>query len=123
MKYTYDYERKFKMSINDDIWQFYLITEEEANELDEKLHDQKDGFRGLTDVENKCVFIQEGHVDKSTIGHELFHVQVDYFNLSSADLDIDSFEEVVAVYLERNLDKFVRIRNKIYKRYKKLEGS
>lgn len=109
----------------DDFWECYLITEEEGIELDEKLHAEaadKESFAGMVLKDQKCLFVSEGSVDKETIAHELFHVVVDYFHISSADLDVSQFEEVVAVWIENNVDKFVKTRNKLYNKFKKLEG-
>lgn len=119
MQYAYD--RSFKFKINDDFWEFYLITEEEAVELD----DDDEGFKAITFTkeDGRCMFVVEGNVTKQIIGHELFHVYVSYFNIDSANLDVDTFEEIIAEFLETSLDKFVKMRNKLFNRYKKLEGS
>lgn len=117
MKYSHD--RSFKMKIQDDWWEIYLLTEEEAIELDE---DFPNGFRALTltNEDKRCIFFTEGNSDKNTITHELFHLYVSYFHLSSTELDNDSFEEICAEFLEQNLDKFIRIRNKIYNKLRRL---
>lgn len=119
MKWQYDYDRRFRFRLNDDYWECYLITEEEAEELDE------DGFRAMTYTkqDGRCIFVVEGNVTKDIIAHELFHVYVSYFNLDSSGIDLDAFEEVIAEFLETSLDKFVRMRNRLYNKYKKLEGS
>ena len=114
MKHNYD--RKFKLKIQDDYWEFYLITDDEAIELDE------DGFCAMTSIEEKCVYFVETHTDKKTITHELFHVYVSYLHLHSAEINLDTFEEIIAEFLEMNLDKFIRFRNKIFNKFKKLEG-
>lgn len=110
----YDFDRAFRLKINDDWWEFFLITEEEANELD-------DGFRAMTNTETKCMFFVERSTTKNIVTHELFHLYVSYFHLDSADVNIETFEEIVAEFLEANLDKFIKIRNKIFNRLQKLE--
>lgn len=119
------FDRKFKMKINDDTWHFILITEEEALDVDREINDLTEGFRALTLTgdDGRAIFIVEGSVTKGVINHELFHLYVSYFHLDSANIEIEDFEEVVAEFLESNLDKFIRIRNKIYNKLKKLEGS
>lgn len=118
----YDFERSFKLKIHDDFWEFYLITDSEAEELDMKLNDSNDGFRALTIVNSdRCIFFVEGSTSKNVITHELFHLYVSYLHLDSADVDLDTFEEIIAEFLEANLDKFIRIRNKIYNKLQKLE--
>jgi hypothetical protein len=114
MKYSYD--RAFRLKINDDRWEFYLITEEEADELDEDT-----GFKAMTQTEEKCMFFVEGSTTKNIITHELFHLYVSYFHLDSANINLEMFEEIVAEFLEMNLEKFIRVRNKIYNKFKKLE--
>jgi len=114
MKFQYD--RSCRMKIQDDWWEIYVITDEEAHELDE------DGFRALTltKEDGQCMIFVEGNVTKNIVAHELFHLYVSYFNLESADLDTDAFEEIVAEFLENNMDKFIRIRNKIYNKIRRL---
>ncbi len=116
----YAYERSFKFRIMDDVWECYLITEQEADDMDEG-----GDFKAITFTkeDGKCIFIVEGSVNKGIIAHELLHVYVSYMNIDSANLDVDAFEEVIAEFLETSLDKFVKMRNKLYNRYKKLEGS
>lgn len=124
----YDYDRSFTFKVNDDVWEAYLVTEDELKELDAKTGDDPE-FEGDDDVpamvipNKKCLFITEGHVTKNIINHELFHIFVEYFYIGSADLDTDQFEEVVASFLEHRLDSYLKIRNLLYRKYKKLEGS
>lgn len=117
MKYSYD--RSFKLKINDDWWEFYLVTEEEAEEIS----DDGKGFRALTltGEDGPCIVFVEGHVTKNVVSHELFHLYVSYFFLDSANIDINDFEEIVAEFLEASLDKFLKIRNKIYNKLMKLD--
>lgn len=120
MKYKFD--RSFKMKIQDDVWEIYLITDEEANELDEKINDSTDGFRALTltGEDGQCIFFVEDSFNKNIVTHELFHLYVSYFHLDSAGVNVDSFEEVVAEFLEANLDKFIRIRNRMFNKLRRL---
>lgn len=121
----YEYDRKFKFKINDDTWEAYLITKEEADELDEILSGVPDGFAALTTTKSdgNCLFIVEGHVTKNVINHELFHIYVSYFCIDSSNINIDSFEEIIAEFLEHHLDKFIKKRNSIFNKFKKLEES
>ena len=123
MKYNFD--RSFKMRINDDPWEIYLLTEEESEEIDQELNGENDGFRALTltKFDGQCMFFVEGSITKSVITHELFHVYVSYMHLDSSGIDIDSFEEIIAEFLENNIDKVIKIRNKIYNRLIKFEGA
>jgi len=121
---TYNYDRSFKFKLNDDIWEAYIITEDEAKELDDKENDSDDGFCALTlRKDNKChLFIVEKHITKNVITHELFHIYVLYMCLESATgIEIGDFEEIIAEFLEYHLDKFIKMRNKLYKKFKKLE--
>ena len=121
----YDYDRSFIIKINDDPWEIYLLTEEEAHELDEKLNDSTNGFAALTltGKDGPCLFFTEGNVTKGIVSHELFHLYVSYFHIDSADITVVQFEEIVAEFLEQNLDKFTKTRNKLFKKLKALEGS
>lgn len=124
----YEFDRSFKFKINEDTWEAYLITLEELKELDantgeDPLFEGDDDTPAMILTEKKCLFIVEGNTDKGIIAHELFHIFVEYFNTQSADLDVDQFEEVVANFLEKRLDVFLKIRNKLYNKFKKLEGS
>jgi regulator of sigma D len=121
MSHTYD--RSFSLKINEETWTFFLITEEEATELDQKLNDLEEGFKALTVLDDRSVFIVEGSVNQKIIAHELFHIFVWYLRLHSADITVDNFEEIIAELLENDLDRFLKIRKKIYNKYKKLEGS
>lgn len=119
----FDFDRQFKYKINDDMWRFFLITEEEAHEVDEHYNQITEGFRAMTTTEDKCVFMVEGSVTKAIIAHELFHVYVSYFYLKSSNVTVDDFEEITAEFLEKDLDKFIKKRNTIYKKYKELENA
>ena len=120
MKYGFD--RFFKFKINDDEWEMYLVTEEEYIELDNEDDDGKEEAQGaMVKLDEKCLFVCEGNVNKGIITHELFHIYVDSFHLDSAEIDVDSFEEIVASFLQYQLDKFIKKRNQIYKQFIKLE--
>jgi hypothetical protein len=123
MKYVFD--RSFKFKVNEDEWQGYLITEDEAKELDEKFNDVDIGFGALTLTKDdgRCLFVVEGHVTKNIIVHELFHIYVSYFCLGSTDVSLDDFEEIIAEFLELHLTKFIKKSNSLYKKFKKLEDS
>lgn len=121
MKHSFD--RSFIFKFNEDSWEAYLITPEEFVELYEKVFpdEEPETSAGFVHFKDKCIFISEGYVDKETVAHELFHMVVDYFHLSSADITVDQFEEIIAVWLETNVDKFVKTRNTLTARFKKLE--
>lgn len=120
----YDFDRHFKMRINDDWWEFYLVTEEEMGDVTEEQLGERDikcyGLT-LTNGDGYCMLIVEGYVTKNLINHELFHLYVSYFNLGSSGIDVDTFEEITAEFLQFNLDKFIKTRNKLVKRFQKLE--
>lgn len=120
MKYQYD--RSFIMNIMDDAWEIYLLTEEEAEELDQELNDSEGSFRALTltGEDGRCIFFVEGSVSKSVVTHELFHLYVSYLHIDSADITIEQFEEIIAEFLEANLDKFIKTKNKLYNKLKTL---
>ena len=121
MKYVYD--RSFTFKLNEDTWEAYLLTDEEATDLDEQLHDTKTGFRALTASDTKCLFLVEDSVTKNIITHELFHIYVYYLYLDSADVTLRQFEEILAEFFEETLDKFIKKRNSLYNRFKKLDDS
>ncbi len=119
MKHSYD--RSFTFKINDDRWEAYLITEDEAEELDMKKHDNGEGFGALTSPDDRSLFVVEGFVTKNIITHELFHIYVSYFHINSANITVDQFEEITAEFLEATLDKFIKKRNYIFKKFQELE--
>lgn len=118
----HQFDRHFKFKINDDTWSFFLITEQEAHELDQKLNDLDEGFRAMTVKEDRSLFVVEGNVTKEIINHELFHIYVSYFYLDSASLSNEEFEEIIAEFLERDMEKFMKKRNIIYRKYKELNS-
>lgn len=119
MKYAFD--RGFKFKLNEDSWEGYIITLEEAIEFDQKVNEMDDGFRAITLMDENCLFLVEGSVTKNIIAHELIHMVTKYFYLNSADISVVQYEEIMAEYFEENLDKFTRKRNSIFKQFKKLE--
>ena len=121
----FNYDRGCKIKINDDWWEFYIVTEEEAIQLDEKLNDDSGGFRALTltGIDGQCIFFVEGNINKKVISHELLHLYCSYLCLGSTEVDRDDFEEIMAEFIEENLDKFIRIRNKIFNKLIKIEGA
>jgi len=121
MEFKYSFDRKFKTRINDDIWECYILTEEEAQDIDRKYNDTEDGFRAMTSLEDNCLFFVEGNITKSIIAHELFHVYVKYFYINSANVDMDQFEEIVAEFIEDRLEKFIRVRNRLYAQFLEYE--
>jgi hypothetical protein len=106
--------------VNDDEWTFYLITEEEALELDT---DDEEGFEGLMDTDTRSVYVVEGKAKaiRNTITHELYHIHMSYQHISSADLDADQIEELNAEWLAAMLDKLVAQVNILCKKYSALE--
>jgi hypothetical protein len=127
----YNYDRSFKFKINSDSWECYLVTDEELKELDAQEgndledhldDDDNDDAPAMILTQKKCLLICEGCIRKDIVAHELFHIMVEYFYTGSANLTVDQFEEVVANFLEQRLDYFVRTRNSLYKRFKRLEG-
>lgn len=126
-KFQHDFDRSFRFKINNIFWECYLITREESVEVDEIVLSYNDDhvpgveFPGMTLPYKKTMFIVESHVNKNIIGHELFHAIVDSFNIGSADLTNDQFEEVIADYLGYNVENFIKLRNKLYKKFVKLE--
>jgi hypothetical protein len=121
MKYQFD--RSFTFKFNEDKWEAYLITHEEAFELDEKVNDMDEGFRAITLMDENCLFIVEGSVTRNIVAHELVHIVTKYFYLNSADITVIQYEEIMAEYMEENLDKFIKKRNYLFKKFKQLEGS
>ena len=120
------FDRSFKFVINDDEWTCFLITEEEGIELDEIINgDEADteSFVGMVTFAPRCLYLAESGLEKSTVAHELFHIVVYYLHLNSADLDTSQFEEVLAVWIENEVDKFIRTRDKLYEKFKTLENS
>lgn len=109
------YDRKFKMRIHGDLWEFYKITLEEMDELAED-----DSTKAITHLEEHTMFFVETEINKGLVIHELFHVEVSYMNLGSANISVDQFEEVVAEFLEYNLVKFTRLSNKIFNKINKI---
>jgi hypothetical protein len=114
----YPFDRGFKFKFFDQPWEAYLITEDEITEL----NDGKECAALTEDAEN-CLFISEGYVSKKIVGHELFHMRVKYFNLGSTDIGWEDLEEIVADWAGNEIESFIKTRNKIYNKFKKLEGS
>lgn len=120
---TFTFDRFFKFKIRDEKWNCYLITDEEMIEVEQSIYPEneiKESSAGLLYFAGKSLFINEEHLNKATILHELFHIHIDYLHLSSADLDVDTFEEVIAVFLENEIDKLVKMRNKLYNKFIKV---
>lgn len=122
----FEYDRYFKFRFNDDDWEAYLITPEEFKELDDKLvfeEEEAEAEEAVAMVLTKrnCLILIEGNVDEVTIGHELYHMYVHYFNLESAELTVDQFEEVNAEFIGQHINKFIRIRDELYSKFKELE--
>lgn len=118
MKFQYD--RGFKFNLNGDDWEAYLVTKEELIE-----HYAEDGETepdAFVDTENRCLFVSERCVSKEILGHELLHMFVESFHINSANLDVDQFEEIIAEFLGYSVDKFIKTRNQLYKKFKKFEG-
>ncbi len=124
MKYNYD--RSFTFTFNDDAWEAFLVTEEEFKELDKEISEatgddlEEDDAIAMVLTKKNCLFLTEGNIDIQTIGHELYHMYVHYFNLNSADLTVDQFEEVNAEFIGHHIDKFIKIRDELYRKYKEL---
>lgn len=116
----FSYDRSFTFNFQGDEWEAYLITEEEFKELNEDDGDVEDDAIAMVLTKKKCLFLTEGNVDKITIGHELYHMRISYLHLNSADLTVDQFEEVNAEFLGYEVDKFVRIRDELYMKFKEL---
>lgn len=121
-KPPYQYDRYFKFKINEDTWWGFIITAEEAVELDEKVNDTNDGFGAITVMSENCLFLVEGYINKNVIAHELIHLYTKYFYLNSADISVIQYEEIIAEFFEENLEKFMRKRNSLYKKFKQLEA-
>lgn len=121
----HNFDRCFKFKVGDEKWEAYLITEEEMIELniDDEHFEVDEHTKGFVEFSDKCFFIQEGCVSKGTVRHELFHVYINQHNLESADITTDQFEEVVATFLERHHDKYVKKVNELYRKYKRFEGA
>ncbi len=118
MKHSFD--RSFTFKFHDDDWEAYLITEEEFIELNENDEDIDTEAIAMILMKDKCLFITEGNIDKITIGHELYHMFVKYFYIESADLTVDQFEEINAEFFGSEVDKFIKIRDELYNKYKEL---
>ena len=120
MKYQYD--RAFKIKLFDDMWECYIVTEEEALELDDQLNDSDDGFRALTVAGIRCLFIHEEHVTIDIVTHELIHIFYLTQRIDSANLNLDQQEEIFAELFEHGFDKFSKTRKRLYKKFAKLQG-
>lgn len=111
------FDRSFTFKINDNTWTGALITEEEAIELDT----DGEGFSAMFSPTKKTLFVTEGNVTKEDIGHELTHLFVDSLCTTSANLTVDQFEEIIAEFIGHNVDKFIKKRNMLFKKFKQLE--
>lgn len=117
MKYP-QFDRGFKFSFFEEPWEGYILTEEELIEL----NDSKE-CAALTIYENNAIFISEGSVSKRVVTHEMFHMRVKYFHLDSTEIDRAGFEEMCADWAGYELEAFLKKRNQIFKKFKKLEDS
>lgn len=111
------FDRSFKFKINDTTWTGALITAEEAIEQD----DDGEGFSAMFSPVEKMLFVTEGNITKEDIAHELLHLYVDCLCTNSANLDVKQFEEIIAEFIGHNVEKFIKKRNMLYKKFKKLE--
>lgn len=123
----YNYDRSFKFKFQDDNWEGYLITEDEMKELDASIpdgdgvHSDGDNNPAMIVTDQRCFFMTEGNINPIIVGHELLHMFVEYLYITSADIDTDQFEEIMADFIGNNIDKFIKKRNQLLKKFKKLE--
>lgn len=120
----FPYDRSFTFKINEDDWEAYLITDEEAKELDEVYGEEGEDieeFPAMVLTEKKCLFIVEGNVNKGILAHELIHIYVEYLYIGSAKLNVDQFEEVIAEFFEHNSDRYITKRDELFKTFQELE--
>jgi hypothetical protein len=84
-----------RYSINDDVWNFYLVPEDDTTTLDNM------NAEAEVDFDNREVHIMENHLGLTLILHELWHIHTWYCFLFSTSMNSDDMEEVGAELFSR----------------------
>ena len=98
-------DKYFKISIQSDKWNVYLITDEDNHILDE-------GDYAETDFEAKELYFRK--TTMQIVLHELIHVYIYYTYTNTANLSALQNEEMCAEVISWNWDKIAEHANKIY---------
>lgn len=102
-----------KIDIQGDTWT--------CSALNTKKYENKygDDSLAMTLTDKKTIDFNKKSFTIETVRHELFHVFHYGLYLGSAeDLNKDDYEEILAEMVSNNLEKMIRISNKIYKELK-----
>lgn len=99
------------VQINGDEWSVLVLRDEEY----EKKHGNDSV--GTTDVASKVITLRETNaLENETIIHESVHAYLNNLCLSSTDdIGYDNWEEIIAEFTAKNLDKLVKTRDDIKK--------
>jgi len=70
---------------------------------------------GVTVRDIRLIHFNKKHFSRKVVIHELLHAHMVECCVSSADLDTDAYEEVVAVMLEDSIFNIVNLSDQIFK--------
>lgn len=105
-------DKYFKITINGDIWNVYLIEEDDHSILE-------DGEYGETDFDKKEIYIRK--TTQQIVTHELIHAFVYYTYTNTCTLSALQNEELCAEVISWNWDKISLLRDEVYKGLQKLK--
>jgi hypothetical protein len=109
-------ERSCKIEILHTTWTFKVVSPEAFKKIAKEYGVQN--AAAMASAGNSTAYFTEDKLDKETVGHELFHAIVFSFPTGDAFLNLEQFEEVIANYLGRHVDKFIKMRDLIFNKLK-----
>lgn len=98
-------DKYFKVTINGDKWNVYLITDEDNHILEEDDYAE-------TDFESKELYFRK--TTMQIVLHELIHVYVYYTYTETANLSARQNEEMCAEVISWNWDKIAELAAKVF---------
>lgn len=104
-------------SISGDIWNIYLIDDE-----DNVISDEESAAE--TDFDKKEMYIRKGDLTPKIIRHELFHAYFGYCYLANTNnIEISDIEEICCTLFSDRGEKMVEHSNEIFNKLVELKES
>ena len=98
----------FKVQINEDTWNIYLVSDD-----DNVISDEDSAAE--TDFESKEIHFRRGNINLNLIMHELWHVYFGYCYLQhTADIGLGDMEEITAALFADKAEKIIVRSKEIY---------
>jgi hypothetical protein len=91
--------KAFHIHIKGKRWSVYLYNK---TDFLRKVEEADQHVQAITDFDKASVFFRKDMVDFSTILHEVYHIFHDELCLSSASIDEDNLEEILAEMVAKN---------------------